>query len=112
MPVALYGVMVIGINAVLVLVARRVRGGPGALFQRDAPWGRIVVVAVLMMAAYLAVLVAMTLAPVSYVVAARETSIVVTVALSALVLRELPSRARLAGAAAILAGLVVLAVSR
>src|SRR5215831_19197530 len=96
MPVPLYGVLVIGINAVLVLLARQLLGGELALsIRRDAPWGRILVVAVLMMGAYLAVLMAMTLAPVSYVVAARETSIVVTVILSALVLREPPSLPRL-----------------
>jgi len=70
------------------------------------------VVAVLMMGAYLAVLMAMTLAPVSYVVATRETSIVVTVILSALVLREPPSPPRLVGALAIFAGLVAIALSR
>lgn len=112
MPVLLYGVLVIGINAGLVLLARGMRGDLGLSFRRDAPWGRIVVVALLMMGAYLAVLVAMTMAPVSYVVAARETSIVVTVALSALVLREPPSVARVGGALAIFAGLVVIALSR
>ena len=112
MPVPLYGVLVIGINAGLVLLARGMRGDLGLSFRRDAPWGRIVVVAPLMMGAYLAVLAAMTMAPVSYVVAARETSIVVTVTLSALVRREPPSVARAGGALAIFAGLVVIALSR
>jgi drug/metabolite transporter (DMT)-like permease len=112
MPVPLYGFLVLVINAALVLVARTLRGGARLSFARDAPWSRMVVVAVLVVAAYLAVLLAMTLAPVSYVVAARETSIVVTVALSALVLRERPGRVRIAGALAIFAGLVVIAVSR
>jgi drug/metabolite transporter (DMT)-like permease len=112
MPVLLYGVLVIGLNAVLVLIARGFQGGLRVSLRRDAPWGRIVVVALLMMTAYLAVLAAMTMAPVSYVVAARETSIVVTVALSALVLREPPSWPRVIGALATLAGLVVLALSR
>jgi drug/metabolite transporter (DMT)-like permease len=112
MPVPLYGFLVILVNAALVLAARTLRGGPGVTFGRDTPWGRMVIVAALLMAAYLAVLFAMTMAPVSYVVAARETSIVVTVALSALVLRERQPGARVTGALAIFAGLVVIALSR
>src|SRR5437762_8821841 len=79
---------------------------------RDAPWGRTVAVGVLMMAAYLAVLAAMAMAPVSYVVAAREVSIVVTAVLGVLVLRERHSATRIAGAAVIFAGLVVIALAR
>src|SRR5207249_30826 len=60
----------------------------------------------------LAVLAAMAMAPVSYVVAAREVSIVVTAVLGVLVLRERHSAARIAGAAVIFAGLVVIALAR
>jgi drug/metabolite transporter (DMT)-like permease len=65
-----------------------------------------------MLAAYLGVLAAMSRAPVSYVVAAREVSIVVTALAGVFVLREPQSGRRMAAAAVIFAGLVVLAVSR
>jgi drug/metabolite transporter (DMT)-like permease len=65
-----------------------------------------------MLAAYLGVLAAMTRAPVSYVVAAREVSIVITALGGILVLREPRSRPRMAAAMVIFAGVVVLAVSR
>ena len=65
-----------------------------------------------MMAAYLAVLLAMAQAPVSYVVAGREVSIVVGALLGVVVLGERDARARLAGAVLIFLGLVVLALSR
>jgi len=69
-------------------------------------------VGVLMMAAYLAVLAAMAQAPVSYVVAAREVSVVVAAILGALVLRERHPAGRIAGAAVIFAGLVLIALAR
>jgi drug/metabolite transporter (DMT)-like permease len=71
-----------------------------------------VAIGVLMLAAYLAVLKALSLAPVSYVVAGREVSIVVTVLAGAVILRERQSRRRIAGAVVIFAGLAVLAFSR
>ena len=69
-------------------------------------------VGVLMLTAYLAVLGAMVRAPVSYVVAARETSIVVAAVLGAVVLRERHSAVRIAGAVVIFAGLCVIALAR
>src|SRR5947208_2814489 len=105
-PVPLYAFLVFGVDATLIHVVRWVRGGLTPPLGRDAPRGRTVAVGVLMMAAYLAVLAAMTMAPVSYVVAAREVSVVVTAALGALVLREPPSAARTAGQAEVVAGLV------
>lgn len=65
-----------------------------------------------MLGAYLGILTALSLAPVSYVVAGREVSFVVTALAGALVLGERHSPRRIAGAAAIFAGLVVLALSR
>src|SRR5438034_153054 len=103
---------VFGLDAALIHLVRWVRGGLTLPLGRDAPWGRTVAVGVLMMAAYLAVLAAMAMAPVSYVVAAREVSIVVTAVLGVLVLRERHSAARIAGAAVIFAGLVVIALAR
>src|SRR6266568_3804327 len=106
-PVPLYAFLVFGVDAALIHLVRWVRGGLTLPLGRDAPWGRTVAVGVLMMAAYLAVLAAMAMAPVSYVVAAREVSIVVTAVLGVLVLRERHSATRIAGAAVIFAGLVV-----
>ena len=111
-PVPLYALLVFVVDAALIYLVRWVRGGLAAPRVRDAPWGRTVVVGVLMMAAYLAVLAAMAQAPVSYVVAAREVSVVVAAVLGAFVLGERHSAARVAGAAVIFAGLVLLALSR
>jgi len=111
-PAPLYALLVFVVDAALIYLVRWVRGGLAAPRVRDAPWGRTVVVGVLMMAAYLAVLVAMAQAPVSYVVAAREVSVVVAAVLGAFVLGERHSAARVAGAAVIFVGLVLLALSR
>jgi len=54
----------------------------------------------------------MAQAPVSYVVAAREVSVVVAAILGALVLRERHPAGRIAGAAVIFAGLVLIALAR
>ena len=111
-PVPLYAFLVFVVDAALVYLTRWTCGGLAAPRARDAPWGRIVVVGVLMMAAYLAVLAAMAQAPVSYVVAAREVSVVVAAILGALVLRERHPAGRIAGAAVIFTGLVVIALAR
>ncbi|HEU5319306.1 MAG TPA: DMT family transporter [Methylomirabilota bacterium] len=111
-PVPLYGFLVLLINVTLLGLAlglrRRLTWPPA----RPASWGRIGLVSVLMIVAYLAVLFAMARAPVGYVVAAREVSIVVAALLGALVLRERHSGARLAGAVLIFAGLAAIALSR
>jgi uncharacterized membrane protein len=65
-----------------------------------------------MLAAYFSVLSAMSMAPVSYVVAAREVGVVVAALLGMLVLWEPWSPTRLLAAVVIFSGLVVIAVSR
>jgi len=110
-PVPLYAFLVFLVDAALVHLVQWVRGGGAPPIRRDAPWGRIVAVGVLMLTAYLAVLGAMARAPVSYVVAARETSIVVAAVLGAVVLRERHSVVRIAGAVVIFAGLCVIALA-
>lgn len=110
-PVVLYAFLVLFIDLCLLTVVLRLRGGfawPGA----GPPRWRAVAIGVLMLGAYLAVLAALSLAPVSYVVAGREVSIVVTALAGALVLRERHSPRRIAGAAVIFAGLIVIAFSR
>jgi drug/metabolite transporter (DMT)-like permease len=111
-PVPLYAFLVFLADTVLVRLVQRWRGGSVPALRRDAPWGRIVAVGVLMMGAYLAVLVAMSQAPVSYVVATREISVVVAALLGALVLHERHSAARVAGAVVIFGGLCAIALAR
>ena len=111
-PVPLYAFLVFFVDAALIHLVQWARGGGAPPVRRDAPWGRIVIVGVLMMAAYVAVLGAMTLAPVSYVVAGREVSIVLTAVLGAAVLGERHSAVRGAGAVVIFAGLCVIALAR
>ena len=60
-------------------------------------------------AAYALVLVALRLAPAASVAAVRESSVVIAVALAALVLREPVTRPRILGAVAVVAGVVLLA---
>jgi drug/metabolite transporter (DMT)-like permease len=111
-PVPLYAFLVFFVDAVLIHLVRWVRGGGAPPVRRNAPRGRIVAVGVLMMAAYLAVLGAMARAPVSYVVAGREVSIVVAAVLGAVVLGERHSAVRIVGAGVIFAGLCVMALAR
>ena len=111
-PVPLYAFLVFLADAVIVRLVQRRWGATPPALRRDAPWGRMIVVGVLMMGAYLAVLMAMSQAPVSYVVAAREVSVVVAALLGALVLHERHSIARVAGAVVIFGGLCAIALAR
>jgi drug/metabolite transporter (DMT)-like permease len=110
-PVPLYAFLVFLADAVLVRLLQAWWGAPPAL-RRDAAWGRMIVVGMLMMGAYLAVLVAMSQAPVSYVVATREVSVVLAALFGALILRERHSAARVAGAVVIFGGLCAIALAR
>ena len=112
MPVPLYAFLVFLGDAALVRLLQRWWGATPPALRREAPWGRMIAVGVLMMGAYLAVLVAMSQAPVSYVVAAREVSVVVAALLGALVLHERHSIARVAGAVVIFGGLCAIALAR
>jgi drug/metabolite transporter (DMT)-like permease len=110
-PVPLYAFLVFAVDAVLLAAVLALRGHD--LWPRGGSgWGRAAAVGALMLAAYLGVLDAMSLAPVSYVVAGREVSIVITALAGAIMLREPHSTRRLAAAAVIFVGLVVLSVSR
>lgn len=72
----------------------------------------IVVAALFSLSGYVLVLHAMRLSNTSYVVASRELSIVMSVAVGRLFLGERPTPARFAGAAIIVAGVFCLAVAR
>jgi drug/metabolite transporter (DMT)-like permease len=111
MPVPLYAYLVFLINVVLVYVIMWARGGSVTIL-RGGLTARTALMGALMLAAYLAVLSAMSLAPVSYVVAAREVGVVVAALLGTLVLREPHSRRRLIAAVVIFLGLIVIALSR
>ena len=77
-----------------------------------AAFGRPTLVAgALFFAAYLLVLAALRLAEPGPVAAVRETSVVIAAALGYLVLREPVTRARAAGAAVVVAGVAVIALS-
>lgn len=100
--------------------ARAVILAPPALATRDARTrlaevireqrNAIVAVAVLSPGAYILVLAALTLAPVSYVAPAREISILFGAILGLHLLKERDAARRLAGAGAIVAGIFALAI--
>ena len=110
-PVPLYAFLVFLADAMIVRLVRW-RLGAAPVFRREAPWGPMVAVGILMMGAYLAVLAAMAHAPVSYVVAAREVSVVVAALIGVLLLRERHSLVRVAGAVVIFGGLCAIALAR
>jgi drug/metabolite transporter (DMT)-like permease len=70
---------------------------------------RVLGSAVVSFVSYGLVLQALRTAPVSYVVAARQTSVLFAVGLGVAWLRETPGRPRLVGAAATVAGVVLIA---
>ncbi len=109
--VPLYAYLVFVINVALVYLVTCARGDALPI-PRPAAWPRTAVMGALMVTAYLAVLSAMSLAPVSYVVAAREVGIVVAALLGTLVLGEPHSLGRVTAAVVVFSGLVVLALSR
>jgi drug/metabolite transporter (DMT)-like permease len=111
-PAALYAFLVFLVNGVFTWVVLWRRHGVPWPLGRDIRPLRLVAVGILMMAAYMAVVVSMSLAPVSYVVAARETSIIVGTLLGALVLKERQPVVRLAGAVVIFGGVLLIALSR
>lgn len=106
-PPWLYGWFVFALSVTLLGVWVAVFGGAG-----DAPgWRQSFIVGSLMTATFYVVLVALAIAPVAVVAPARESAIVLVSAWGVLRLRErqgLPLK--LAGAAAILAGVVLLVV--
>ena len=72
---------------------------------------RILLAGFCMFGAYSLVLAALTFAPAAPVAAVRETSIVVATVLAAVFLKENVTRARLAGAVVVEAGVALLALA-
>jgi drug/metabolite transporter (DMT)-like permease len=103
----LWVVMAITTAGYLPLIART--RGVAALRGALAP--ATVVAGALFFTAYLLVLAALRLAEPGPVAAVRETSVVVATALGYLVLRERVTRARAAGAAVVVAGIALVALS-
>jgi drug/metabolite transporter (DMT)-like permease len=94
--------------AVLLLTPWVWRAPATRAAERRAAGVRIPLVALLMTGGYGLILVAVRIAPVSYVAPARELSIVFGTLLGVTVLRERHPAPRLAGAALILAGVLLL----
>ncbi|MCG8435096.1 MAG: EamA family transporter, partial [Gammaproteobacteria bacterium] len=75
-------------------------------------WKRAAVLGVMGLAAYWAVIWAMTVAPIALVAALRETSIIIVMVFGVLFLKERLSLTRLAATLATLLGTVLLKFSR
>lgn len=108
-PIAYY---ISGLFFRSLLLAPGALRAPAALREQ---WRRnaksIVVVGILSPAAYLLVLYAMRMAPVSYIAPARELSMLLGVLFGARLLRETLTPSRLLGTALLLAGVTCLAVA-
>lgn len=94
-----------------VLATSAVRRSERTSLRQLRPSGQAIAVAILWVAAYSLVLIALNMAPTPYVSAARELSIVIGAALGVLFLREPFRRERIAGAALIAAGVATIAVA-
>ena len=75
-------------------------------------WRRALAAGVISLCSYGLILEALRTASASYVVAARQLSVLFAVALSVLWLREQPGRARMLGAAATVVGVALIAAAR
>jgi drug/metabolite transporter (DMT)-like permease len=103
----LWIVMALTVPVYLPLVARM----RGVAALRAAVRVETAITAVFFFGAYLLVLAALRLAEPGPVAAVRETSVVVATALGALILHERVTRSRFAGAAIVVAGAAIIALS-
>ncbi len=109
-PVPYIGLMFAGTSLLLAPAAVRARGDVAVEWRRNA--GAIVVAAAMTLAAYLLVLFALRLSKAGYVVAARESSIVLSVVIGRWWFAEAAGPSRLAAATLILAGVACVALAR
>lgn len=107
-PIA-YLELVLLIAALVYLPLTAKSRGTAALRAELRP--RILVAGLCMFGAYTLVLAALTFAAAAPVAAVRETSIVVATVLGAVLLKEKVTRARMAGAIVVAAGVAVLALA-
>ena len=109
-PLAYISLMGVGMSAVLAPLILRRRA---ALAHEWRTNGRAIAVASTMnLTSYLLVLFAFRLSKAGYVVAAREISIVLSVVIGSLLMREGHVAPRLAGAAVVLGGVACVALAR
>jgi len=108
-PVAYLYMVQVGLSVTLGAAVMRLRGtaAVGEEFRRS--WGQVVLVGALIFGAYALVLWAMKLAPVGYVAAARNVSILFGVILGSRVFGESHQAFRLSGGLAIVAGILLIA---
>jgi len=109
-----YGVLVF-VGAALTLSAvgvARGRGGELVRYLRTAQRWRVIAGGLASVLAYSMVLAAVRLAPVGYVAALRESSVVLGAALGWLLLHERLGRARLASSLVVASGLILLIATR
>lgn len=113
LPPAVFWYVVLSTSGMLVFAPLALRQVPlGALAaQARREWRTALVAAAVGLVGYGLILHALRTAPVSYVVAVRQASVLFAVALGALRLRERPTRLRLLGALATVVGVALVAVS-
>jgi uncharacterized membrane protein len=112
-PPAVAWYVILCTTGMLVFAPLALRHVPPRALARQArrEWRMAFVAAAVGFVGYGLILHALRTAPVSYVVAARQASVLFAVALGALQLRERPSRLRLAGALATVVGVALVAAS-
>ncbi len=107
-----YFAIVVGHGLLFVPMAlRRLDAGVLAATTR-ADWPRVLAAIGFTMASYGLILEALRTAPVSYVVAARQVSVLFVAVLSIVWLREAPGRGRIVGAMVTVAGVVLLGMAK
>jgi len=99
----------VAITLVLTPIVLRSRGWGNIRAEWGNTWRRITVAGALMRGGYLLVLVAMTLAPVGYLLAFRQISVVIGALLGLIILREGYGAPRILGSATIFAGVYIIA---
>jgi drug/metabolite transporter (DMT)-like permease len=108
-----YSLLIAGANTVVFApLALRARGLPALREAARTQLGRATAASLVSFASYTLILTALQTALVSYVVAARQTSVLFAVGLGVVLLGERPGRARVTGALATVAGVALIAVAR
>jgi len=99
----------VAITLVLFPIVLRGRGWGSIRSEWGSKWKQITVAGALMRGGYLLVLVAMTLAPVGYLLAFRQVSVVIGAFLGLILLKEGYGAPRILGSAAIFVGVYIIA---
>ncbi len=108
-----YSLLIAGANTVVFApLVLRTRGLAALREAAHTQLGRATAASLVSFASYTLILAALQTALVSYVVAARQTSVLFAVGLGVALLGERPGRARVTGALATVAGVALIAVAR